>query len=222
MTAEALKPQLSRSNAWPSVQFDLQARVASAIVSKGEPGGGVAAESEGQRSGSATDAGADPTALGIALGGASRSKADAFLERQAILVDKQIALSDLQIEDLKREDAVRPWSLRIHHISDILKLGFELAAAAVVTAFVVFIGAAVWSAAHDNGLVIEAFNVPADMAANGLSGQVIATQIQDHLASMQANTDTIRQPAPFATISATTSRCRFPIPESPSANSIAI
>jgi tetratricopeptide (TPR) repeat protein len=171
--------------------------VASAIVSKGEPGGGVAAESEGQRSGSATEAGADPTALGIALGGASRSKADAFLERQAILVDKQIALSDLQIEDLKREDKVRHWSLRIHHISDVLKLGFELPAAAIVTIVVVFIGAAVWNAAHDDGLIIEAFNVPGDMAANGLTGQVIATQLQDRLAWMQAHADTIRAAGTF-------------------------
>src|SRR5262249_9713756 len=82
--------------------------------------------------------------------------------------------------------------LRVRHVSDVLKLGIELAAAAIILTVTVFIGAAVWSAAHDNGLVIEAFNVPSDLAANGLTGEVIATQVQDHLAWMQANTDTIR------------------------------
>ena len=119
-----------------------------------------------------------------------RGEVQRYLERQS-------ELAALQIEDLKREDAVRHWSLRIHHISDVLKLGFELAAAAIVTIIVVFIGAAVWKAAHDDGLVIEAFNVPGDMAANGLTGQVIATQLQDRLAWMQAHADTIRAAGTF-------------------------
>ncbi len=137
---------------------------------------------------------ADPATTAFALGAindpAMREEVRDYLKRQA-------ELAALQIEDLKREDAVRHWSLRIHHISDVLKLGFELAAAAIVTIIVVFIGTAVWKAAHDDGLVIEAFNVPGDMAANGLTGQVIATQLQDRLAWMQAHADTIRAAGTF-------------------------
>ncbi len=136
----------------------------------------------------------DPAAASFALGAVNdpemKEEVRAYLKRQS-------ELAALQIEDLKREDSLRHWSLRVHHISDVLKLGLELAAAVVVTAVVVFIGGAVWSAAHDNGLVIEAFNVPVDMATNGISGEVIATQIQDRLAWMQANTDTIRQANTF-------------------------
>jgi tetratricopeptide (TPR) repeat protein len=136
----------------------------------------------------------DPAATAFALGAvndpAMREEVREYLKRQA-------ELAALQIEDLKREDAVRHWSLRIHHVSDVLKLGFELAAAILVTALVIFIGAAVWEASHDHSLVIEAFAVPADMAANGLSGQVIAAQVQDRLSWMQANTDTIRQASTF-------------------------
>jgi tetratricopeptide (TPR) repeat protein len=133
---------------------------------------------------------ADPAATAFALGAvndpAMREEVRAYLKRQA-------ELAALQIEDLKREDAVRHWSLRVRHISDVLKLGFELAAAAIVTAVAVFVGGAVWMAAHDRALVIESFAVPADMAANGLSGEVIAKQVQDRLAWMQDHTDTIRQ-----------------------------
>ena len=136
--------------------------------------------------------GADPLALHRALASGDNAEARDYLRRQSEVAERQKRLLDLQIADLEREDRVRHQSLRIHHIGDLLKLGFELAAALVVLAIVIAIGAAVWNAAHDDGLVIESFNVPADMAANGLTGQVVATQIQDRLAWMQANSDTIR------------------------------
>jgi tetratricopeptide (TPR) repeat protein len=134
----------------------------------------------------------------LALGAASREKANRFLDEQTRVAQAQIELIHLQAEDLRREDRLRHWSLRVHHVSDVLKLAFELAAAVVVAAIAAVIGAAVWSAAHDHSLVIEAFAVPADMAANGLSGQVVATQVQDRLAWMQDHTDTIRQASSYA------------------------
>ena len=52
-------------------------------------------------------------------------------EEARALLRKQARLVDLQSADLEREDTVRHWSLRVRHISDVLKLGFELAGAAV-------------------------------------------------------------------------------------------
>ena len=130
-------------------------------------------------------------------GGAQWALASARPETAEAYLKAQTRLALLQAEDLEREDAVRHWSLRVRHVSDVLKLGLELAAAAIVLAIAVFIAGAVWSAAHDNGLVIEAFNVPSDLAAKGLSGEVIATQVQDRLAWMQTNTDTIRQSSAY-------------------------
>ena len=127
---------------------------------------------------------------GLSLNAAMLAAGDS--EDARTLLRKQAKLVDLQIADMQREDQVRHWSLRVRHISDVLKLGFELAAAAIVTALAIFIGGAIWSAAHDDALVIELFDVPADMAANGISGQVVAKQVQDRLAWMQAHTDTIR------------------------------
>ncbi len=139
--------------------------------------------------------------LGLALAAASREKADAFLEeqtasvrmqREAGVAEKQARILDLQIQDLEREDVVRHWSLRVRHISDVMKLAFELAVAFIVLAIAFGIGAALWSAAHDDSLVIEAFSVPPDMAARGLTGQAVAAQLQDKLLAMQAATDSGR------------------------------
>ena len=66
------------------------------------------------------------------MASASREKADAFLDEQIALAKKQSTIADLQIEDLKREDKLRHWSLIVHHFSDVLKLAFEFAVAAIV------------------------------------------------------------------------------------------
>jgi tetratricopeptide (TPR) repeat protein len=117
--------------------------------------------------------------------------------RAAAYLEEQTTLARLQAEDLRREDKLRHWSLRVRHISDVFKLSFELGAALVFLALAIFIAIAVWTAAHDRALVIEAFNVPSDMAANGLTGQVVATQLESRLAWMQAHTDTMRAAETF-------------------------
>ena len=133
----------------------------------------------------------DPAAMAIAVGGASRAQADEYLAKQSRLVD-------LQVQDLEREDAIRHWSLRVHHISDVLKLTFELALALILAAIVLLIAVTAWSAAHESGLVIEAFSVPPDMAAQGLTGQAIAAKLQDRLAAMQVATDSARPATSFS------------------------
>ena len=128
--------------------------------------------------------------LGAALSDPGNPAAQEYLRAQA-------RLADLQAEDLLREDKLRHWSLRVRHISDVFKLSFEFAAALVFLALADFIAITIWTAAHDRALVIEAFNVPSDMAANGLTGQVVATQLESRLAWMQAHTDTMRAAETF-------------------------
>ena len=131
-----------------------------------------------------------PSALAWALGGNS--------DEARVLLRKQARLVDLQIADLEREDAVRHWSLRVRHVSDVLKLAFELAAAGVVTAIVLFIAGTVWSAVNDKGLVIEAFDVPADFAQRGLTGKMLAGQLVDRLAKLQDATRSARPAASYS------------------------
>ena len=136
-------------------------------------------------------AGPANAAVFAALAHASREKADAYLEEQT-------RLTRLQAEDLEREDRVRHWSLIVHHSSEVLKLSMELAAAFIFISIVVAICAAVWMAAHDNSLVIDAFKVPPDMAAKGLNGDVVASQLLDRLTTMQAQTDSSRASDTYA------------------------
>ena len=133
----------------------------------------------------------DPLAIPMAVTGASREEADAFLRRQRRLVD-------LQIGDLEREDEIRHWSLRVRHVSDVMRVTFELTVALIGLTVIVLIASAVWMAAHDNGLVIEAFNVPPDMAAKGLTGDVVASQLLDGLTLMQSQTDSSRAPGTYS------------------------
>ena len=129
--------------------------------------------------------------LAAALAGTGSPKVDALL-------DRQIAIADLQIEDLEREDSLRHWSLIVRHISDVLKLTFEFALAGIALAIVIGLGVAVWSAAHDNSLVIDAFSVPPDLAARGLTGHAIAAQVQDQLTGMQKLTGSARPANSYA------------------------
>jgi len=138
------------------------------------------------------ECGADtgPFAAALALNGASREEANAFLRKQS-------RLADLQIEDIERENKLRHWSLRFGNISAVMKVAFEIALALIMLLVVGLIASAIWSAAHDDGLVIEAFDVPAGMSARGLSGQVIATQVQDRIAFIQSHADTLRAASTF-------------------------
>jgi tetratricopeptide (TPR) repeat protein len=129
----------------------------------------------------------DPLAAHLAMktSGELSEEAREFLREQTRLVR-------LQIADMERENRLRHWSLRFGNLSAVMKVAFEVALAFIVLSIAGVIALAIWNAAHDDALVIEAFNVPSDMAAKGLSGEVIATQVQDRIAFIQSHTDTLR------------------------------
>jgi tetratricopeptide (TPR) repeat protein len=120
---------------------------------------------------------------------------DAARENSSIAEDARVYLREqtefvrLQAEQLREEGKL---SLRLRHAGEVLKFAFELSVALVLVGIVIALGAAVWTAAHDNGLVIEAFSVPPDLAARGLSGEVVASHLLDKLTRMQDETNSIR------------------------------
>jgi hypothetical protein len=71
------------------------------------------------------------------------------------------------------------------------------ATAAVGIAFATAVTVMVWDAAHANGLLIEPFTVPPDLAARGLTGQVVASQLLDKLTAMQNATQSYRAPQSY-------------------------
>jgi tetratricopeptide (TPR) repeat protein len=127
----------------------------------------------------------------MAMNAASRTAADVYLAKNSRLID-------LQIADMEREDRLRHWSLRVRHISDVMKVGFELSLAFIALAIAFVIAAAIWNAHQADGVVVEAFSVPPDIQARGLSGEVIATQLQNRLAALQTATFSYRAPSSYA------------------------
>ncbi len=149
-------------------------------------GGCMAEETEGSDAGAeASGAGVDPFAAAMALGSASRAKADRFLEeRTALAIDQRHHLHE-QFKQLR----LSIWEKRT---------GVLLRAATVIVGVAVagFFGLMVWDAARSSGLIVEPFAVPSDMAANGLTGQV-ASQMLDKLSAMQAITYSSRPPQTY-------------------------
>ena len=148
----------------------------------------MAEEREGQDTGAeAAAGGVDAAAVALALGGASRGTADAFLNDQRALIADQRHHLHQQFKHL----CLSVWEKR---------LGVLLRVATAVVGIAVAAGAAfmVWDAAHSSGLLIEPFSVPPELAARGLTGEVVASRLLDRLLTMQAQTSSQRAPKTFA------------------------
>ncbi|HEY8950564.1 MAG TPA: hypothetical protein VIM56_16895 [Rhizomicrobium sp.] len=135
---------------------------------------------------------ADAAAIHVALGASGAS------EEARDYLKKQSRLAELQIENLQKLDAFENSHLRWRRFNDQMKGAMQIMLVAIGALFVFAIAATMWSAAHDDGVVIEAFNVPPDMAARGLTGSVVSSMLLDKLTAMQANTDSARAPSSYA------------------------
>ena len=109
---------------------------------------------------------ADPVAISLALGGASRAKADAYLDDQRHHLHEQLNQIHLDVWEKK------------------LGVLLRLATLIVGLVFAGALGLMVWDAAHSRGLIITPFSVPPSLKERGLDGQVIASQVIDKLNHM--------------------------------------
>ena len=133
---------------------------------------------ETARSGEETGA---PVAVSLALAGASREEADAFLRDQRHHMQQQL-----------KEIGLRLWELRL---GVLLRIATAFVGIAVASALAL----TVWNAAHADGLIVESFKVPPELAEKGLSGDVVATQFLDQLAAFQAqSSNAIQAPSSIA------------------------
>jgi tetratricopeptide (TPR) repeat protein len=155
----------------------------------------MAKETEDRGARISTSAGVDPAAIAVALGqgGALDPRAAAFLEKQGRLADVQIERLAAETEHLDEAQRLELSHLRIRRFSDYSKMALEIAAGLFLLAIVCGFGVMVWNAAHDHGLTIEAFAVPPDMAARGVTGQAVAAELLDKLAAMEASTQPTAQ-----------------------------
>jgi tetratricopeptide (TPR) repeat protein len=132
---------------------------------------------EREEIGAEATAGVDPAAMALALGGASREDANEFLKKQGALVEDQRHHLNEQLKHLH----LSIWEKRLGVLLRITTMVIGVAVAAAL-------GFLVWDATQAQGLVIEAFLVPPDLAARGLTGEVVATRFLDQFKAMQAAT----------------------------------
>ncbi len=88
--------------------------------------------------------------------------------------------------------------LRLAIISERLSIALRALTAVVGLVFAAGVAYMVWNAAQPGGLVIEPFSVPADLIERGFSGKVVASKLLDVLGTMQAHTDSQRNPKTYA------------------------
>ncbi|HUE65613.1 MAG TPA: hypothetical protein VMO78_14665 [Rhizomicrobium sp.] len=145
-------------------------------------------ETEGQDTGAeASGVGVDPFAAAMALGGASREEADAFLKDQRALIAAQLHHLHEQFKHLH----LSVWEKQL---GVLLRVATAVVGIAVASGFALM----VWDAAHSNGLLFEPFSVPPDLASRGLTGDVVAAKVLDRLTLMQKQTSSQRPARTYA------------------------
>ncbi|HEX4095710.1 MAG TPA: hypothetical protein VHX64_03230, partial [Caulobacteraceae bacterium] len=116
---------------------------------------------------------------------------DAFLRKQSRLID-------LQTEHLHEQRTLILSRLRWGRFSDRLKALLQVLTLLVGLALVAVVAVMAWQAHEDHGLTIAAFSVPPDLAQRGLTGQVVASKLQDRLSRLQAQTVSARPASSYA------------------------
>lgn len=111
---------------------------------------------------------------------APNSPARVLLEKQARLIDEQMR------------------HLKLQSLNERMGAGLRLLTAVAGLAAAAALGALAWSAAHDRTAVFDAFSVPPELQARGITGEVAATRFLDHIRSIHAQSDSARPSESFA------------------------
>src|SRR5207342_2856657 len=102
-------------------------------------------------------------------------------------------LADLQIENLQKQDEYETTHLRWRRFNDQMKGAMQIMIVVLGAGVVAATGAAVWSASHADGLVVDTFAVSPSFAQAGMGGDVIADDLTTRVAAVRdfANANSI-------------------------------
>jgi tetratricopeptide (TPR) repeat protein len=114
----------------------------------------------------------------LALGRASRARADEFLA-------EQIVLTRLQTEKCRHELPFEHSHLRWRRFDDQMKGATHLMLVALGVLLIGAILAAMWQASRAEGLVVDAFSVPPAFATNGVTADVLADDLTTRFAAIR-------------------------------------
>jgi tetratricopeptide (TPR) repeat protein len=126
-----------------------------------------------------------PDPLEIAMAAAASGKplpdvARRVLEEQVHLIHAQCA--ELKLRQIGERVRAALWAI------------LAIAAAAILALII----AIIIRASRSDALIVQSFRVPPSLAAKGLTGEVVATQVLDKLAEMQTRTDSGRAASSYA------------------------
>ncbi|HEX4301513.1 MAG TPA: hypothetical protein VHZ78_01880 [Rhizomicrobium sp.] len=114
----------------------------------------------------------------VALAGASRATADAYLA-------EQLRLTRLQSDSLIEQNAFELSHLRWRRFNDQMKGALQIMVVALGLAVVTGLIVAVWNASQADGVVVEAFAVPPAFAQAGMGGDVVADDLTNKIAAIR-------------------------------------
>jgi hypothetical protein len=123
---------------------------------------------------------------------------------------KQSQLVDLQLKHFDEERRLAIAAAKRKRLSDRLRIALQMFVALLALAGVSVVVALFWDAFTDNGIKINAFTVPTDLAEKGLTGEVVANQIVDRIAEMDRETTTLRASNSFTNNWGKDLRVEFP------------
>jgi tetratricopeptide (TPR) repeat protein len=123
---------------------------------------------------------------------------DPRADKETLFLEERIRALRHEVDKLIEQRPLLLAALRYQHVGDLMRITLQGMLAIVGLVAVLGLVAAMWSAAHDDSLVIEAFSVPPDLAQRGMTGQVVASQLLDKLANLQDGTPTERAASTYS------------------------
>ena len=126
------------------------------------------------------------------LAAAKRGRTAGGDRRLDEVLEKQARMLDVQLEHLHEQRELQLSRLRWGRFSDRMRAGLQAMTAAVGLAAAGAIAAAAWEAVRSDSVVVDAFQAPPALAAQGLNGTVVASGVLDELERLQSETRTAR------------------------------
>ena len=137
-------------------------------------------------------------AVAVALGRTSRKGGKTIDQDASDFLRLQSKLISLQTEHLHEQRLVALARLKLGRWKDRLSLALQVMTILVGIGVAAAVAVMAWRAYEDHGVAIEAFSVPPDLAARGLTGQVVAARVLDRLTELQAQTVSGRPGSSYA------------------------
>lgn len=109
------------------------------------------------------------------------------LEKHALLIDCQADLAKAQTMEI-----------RLRHVGERVRAAMWTALALLALLLAGMLITLVVKAARSDALIVQSFRVPPSLAASGLSGEVVATQVLDKLAGLQEKSESTRAASTYA------------------------